>query len=290
MPSLKSLKTRIKSVKSTQKITKAMKMVAASKLKRAREKAEAAVPYANKMHAMLAAVAAGANVSIQSPNLLNGNGFDKTHLMVVITADRGLCGAFNAQIAKEAKRAIEKAVNAGKVVKIICIGKKGYESLRKQYQSLIVEYHNFNKSKTVQYAEANQLAEQIVIKFYATEFDVCHLIYSKFKSVIAHVPTVHQILPLSMEDSVPESATIYDFEPGEEEILNVLLPQNLAVQIYRAMLETAAGEQGSRMSAMDNATRNSGEMIKKLQLVYNRTRQAFITKELIEIISGAEAV
>lgn len=267
-----------------------MKMVAASKLKRAREKAEAAVPYANKMHSMLAAVASGSNISMQAPNLLIGNGAEKTHLFIVITADRGLCGAFNTQVAKEAKKAIDNAISAGKKVKIMCIGKKGYESLRKSYQPMIISYHAFSPGKSVQYSEASALAEQIITQFYEGEFDVCHIVYSKFLSVISQVPTVHQILPLSIEDSKPENNTIYDFEPSEEEILNVLLPQNLAIQLYRAMLETAAGEQGSRMTAMENATRNSGEMIKKLQLVYNRTRQAFITKELIEIISGAEAV
>ncbi|WP_374300402.1 F0F1 ATP synthase subunit gamma [Ferrovibrio sp.] len=294
MPSLKSLRVRINSVKSTQKITKAMKMVAASKLRRAQEAAEAARPYAERMAGILASLAAGQTGSDTAPRLLVGTGRDDVHLLVVATAERGLCGAFNSSIVKLARRKIEELTAQGKTVKILCVGKKGRDQLRRDHAAKIVDTVDLAKVKRVGFAEAQEIADRVVAMFEAGEFDVAHVFFNNFKSVISQVPTVQQLIPAMAGDAAaaaPDlSGAIYEFEPDEETILTQLLPRNLSMQVYRALLENAASEQGARMSAMDNATRNAGEMIKKLTTVYNRSRQAQITKELIEIISGAEAV
>jgi F-type H+-transporting ATPase subunit gamma len=294
MPSLKSLRVRINSVKSTQKITKAMKMVAASKLRRAQEAAEAARPYAERMAGILASLAAGQTGSDTAPRLLVGTGRDDVHLLVVATAERGLCGAFNSSIVKLARRKIEELTAQGKTVKILCVGKKGRDQLCRDHAAKIVDTVDLAKVKRVGFAEAQEIADRVVAMFEAGEFDVAHVFFNNFKSVISQVPTVQQLIPAMAGDAAaaaPDlSGAIYEFEPDEETILTQLLPRNLSMQVYRALLENAASEQGARMSAMDNATRNAGEMIKKLTTVYNRSRQAQITKELIEIISGAEAV
>ncbi len=295
MPSLKSLRVRINSVKSTQKITKAMKMVAASKLRRAQEAAEAARPYAERMASIMASLSAAQTGSDTAPKLMIGTGKDQVHLLIVATAERGLCGAFNSSIVKLARRKIEELTAAGKTVKILCVGKKGRDQLRRDHASKIVDTVDLSKAKRVGFAEAQEIADRALAMFEAGEFDVAHVFYNNFKSVISQIPTVQQIIPAMVAgDAVnagPDlNGAIYEFEPDEETILDQLLPRNLSMQIYRALLENAASEQGARMSAMDNATRNAGEMIKKLTTVYNRSRQAQITKELIEIISGAEAV
>jgi len=296
MPSLKSLRVRINSVKSTQKITKAMKMVAASKLRRAQEAAEAARPYAERMASIMASLSAAQTGSDTAPKLMIGTGKDQVHLLIVATAERGLCGAFNSSIVKLARRKVEELTAAGKTVKILCVGKKGRDQLRRDHASKIIDTVDLSKAKRVGFAEAQEIADRALAMFEAGEFDVAHVFYNNFKSVISQVPTVQQIIPAMVAggDTVvagPDlNGAIYEFEPDEETILDQLLPRNLSMQIYRALLENAASEQGARMSAMDNATRNAGEMIKKLTTVYNRSRQAQITKELIEIISGAEAV
>jgi F-type H+-transporting ATPase subunit gamma len=300
MPSLKSLRVRINSVKSTQKITKAMKMVAASKLRRAQEAAEAARPYAERMAGILASLSAAQTGSDTAPKLMIGTGKDQVHLLIVATAERGLCGAFNSSIVKLARRKIEELTAAGKTVKILCVGKKGRDQLRRDHASKIIDTVDLSKAKRVGFAEAQEIADRALAMFEAGEFDVAHVFYNNFKSVISQVPTVQQIIPAmshgasatpNEKAATPDlHGAIYEFEPDEETILDQLLPRNLSMQIYRALLENAASEQGARMSAMDNATRNAGEMIKKLTTVYNRSRQAQITKELIEIISGAEAV
>ncbi|WP_374468021.1 F0F1 ATP synthase subunit gamma [Ferrovibrio sp.] len=294
MPSLKSLRVRINSVKSTQKITKAMKMVAASKLRRAQEAAEAARPYAERMAGILASLAAGQTGSDTAPRLLVGTGRDDVHLLVVATAERGLCGAFNSSIVKLARRKIEELTAQGKTVKILCVGKKGRDQLRRDHAAKIVDTVDLAKVKRVGFAEAQEIADRVVAMFEAGEFDVAHVFFNNFKSVISQVPTVQQLIPAMAGDAAAAAPDLngatYEFEPDEETILTQLLPRNLSMQVYRALLENAASEQGARMSAMDNATRNAGEMIKKLTTVYNRSRQAQITKELIEIISGAEAV
>lgn len=294
MPSLKSLRVRINSVKSTQKITKAMKMVAASKLRRAQEAAEAARPYAERMAGILASLAAGQAGSDTAPRLLVGTGRDDVHLLVVATAERGLCGAFNSSIVKLARRKIEELTAQGKTVKILCVGKKGRDQLRRDHAAKIVDTVDLAKVKRVGFAEAQEIADRVVAMFEAGEFDVAHVFFNNFKSVISQVPTAQQLIPAMSGDTAAAApdlnGAIYEFEPDEETILTQLLPRNLSMQVYRALLENAASEQGARMSAMDNATRNAGEMIKKLTTVYNRSRQAQITKELIEIISGAEAV
>jgi F-type H+-transporting ATPase subunit gamma len=293
MPSLKSLKNRVKSVRSTQKITKAMKMVAASKLKRAREAAEAAAPYADKMNDIVQALAQTAERSHEGQrSLLAGSGLDKVHLVIVGTSDRGLCGAFNQSIVKFARKKIDDLLSDGKEVKLICIGKKGYDLLKAQHSKRMVKHIDGIGRKGVKFEEASQVAEYVLEMFEKAEFDYAHFIFSTFKSVISQIVTDQQLIPLPLNE-VEEGVVIsspYDYEPAEEEILEKLLPKNVAVQIYRGLLENLASEQGARMSAMDNATRNSGEMIKKLNLVYNRTRQAYITKELSEIISGSEAL
>ena len=293
MPSLKDLRNRIASVKATQKITKAMQMVAAAKLRRAQSAAEAARPYAERMETVLANVASGVTVGPETPRLLAGTGADRTHLLVVCTAERGLCGAFNSSIARLAREHIVRLQAEGKTVRIICVGKKGYDILRRLYGSLIVDLIDLRSVRQLGFDNAEAIANRIIERFEAGEFDVATLFYSRFRSVIAQIPTAQQIIPAQVEATGAAGAgadTVYDYEPEETEILQALLPRNVSVQIFRALLENAASEQGARMSAMDNATRNAGDMIRRQTQLYNRTRQAMITKELIEIISGAEAL
>ncbi len=292
MASLKALRARINSVKSTRKITSAMKMVAASKLKRAQSQAEAARPYAERMQRMLAALARSAAGSPTAPTMLVGTGRDQVQLLVVVTADRGLAGGFNTNVGRAARSAIQRLEGQGKTVKVITVGRKGRDYLKREYASRLVGEYSFAGKKRVEFSDVNEVAAKVTAMLAAGEFDVCTIIYNRFVSVISQVPTESQLVPLSLPDSEPASSTAaqYEFEPAEEEILAALLPRNMAIQLFRALIESAAGEQGARMSAMDNATRNAGEMINKLTLNYNRTRQANITRELIEIISGAEAV
>ncbi|MCO6184907.1 F0F1 ATP synthase subunit gamma [Rhizobium sp. L1K21] len=291
MPSLKDLKNRIASVKATQKITKAMQMVAAAKLRRAQEAAEAARPYSQRMSAVLANIAAAAGSDGDAPTLMTGTGKDQTHLLVVCTADRGLCGGFNAQISKAAREHARKLLAEGKTVKIFCVGKKGYDSLRREFASLIVERKELRDVKKIGFEHADEIGRKVISMFEEGEFDVCTLFYSEFVSVISQVPTAQQLIPASVETSEDvSSSAIYEYEPDAGAILADLIPRNISVQIFRALLENVAGEMGAKMSAMDNATRNAGDMINKLTLNYNRQRQAQITKELIEIISGAEAL
>ena len=293
MASLKALRGRINSVKSTRKITSAMKMVAASKLKRAQTQAEAARPYAERMQRMLAALARSAKGSPTAPKLLVGTGQDKVQLLVVVTADRGLAGGFNTNVGRAARSAIQRLEGEGKTVKVITVGRKGRDYLKREYASRLVGEYSFAGKKRVEFADVNEVAEKVTQMLEAGEFDVCTIIYNRFVSVISQVPTESQVIPLAMdEDAAPVEGTQaqYEFEPDEETILAALLPRNMAIQLFRALIESGAGEQGARMAAMDNATRNAGEMINRLTLNYNRTRQANITRELIEIISGAEAV
>lgn len=299
MPSLKELRGRIGSVKQTQKITSAMKLVAASKLKRAQEQAEASRPFSLKMSAMLANLAAGVRDLPGAPPLLAGSGKEETHLIVVATSDRGLCGGFNSSIVRAVRRRIAELLDDGKTVKIICIGRKGRDMLRREHGKLIIEFIDGVAGKRrMEYADAAMVAQKILDLYAAGEFDVCSIIFNRFKSAVTQIVTLQQIVPVEppapAEDAAEAAPTadggaIYEFEPDEERILSELLPRNLAVQIFGALVENAASEQGARMAAMDNATRNAGEMIRKLTLSYNRQRQAQITKELIEIISGAEA-
>ncbi|HVT54663.1 MAG TPA: F0F1 ATP synthase subunit gamma [Xanthobacteraceae bacterium] len=290
MASLKELRNRIASVKATQKITKAMQMVAAAKLRRAQTAAEAARPYAERMERVLGNIASSITPSPESPKLLVGSGKDDTHLLLVCTSERGLCGAFNSAIVRLAREHIVRLQAAGKTVKIFCVGRKGYDQLRRQYEKQIIETVDLRGVRQLGYEQASGIAEKIVARFEAGEFDVVTLFYSHFKSVIAQVPTAQQIIPPVFEKKESAPSIAYEYEPEEEDILTDLLPRNLATQIFRALLENAASEQGARMTAMDNATRNAGDMIKKQTITYNRTRQAMITKELIEIISGAEAL
>lgn len=292
MASLKDMRVRIASTKATQKITKAMQMVAASKLRRAQTAAEAARPYAERMDAVIANIASAAAGSGSAPILLSGTGKDQVHLLLVCTGERGLSGAFNSSIVRLARERALSLMNQGKEVKIYCVGRKGYEQLRRQFEKNIVGHMDLRAVKTLSFKDADAIAKTIVGMFNAGEFDVCTLFYSRFKSVIAQVPTAQQIIPLVVQakDANAGPATSYEYEPEEDEILTTLLPRNLAVQIFRALLENNASFYGAQMSAMDNATRNAGDMIKKQTLIYNRTRQAMITKELIEIISGAEAI
>lgn len=292
MPSLKDLKNRIASVKSTRKITSAMKMVAASKLRRAQEQAEAARPYAMRMGRMLNSLVADLVITETTPRLIAGTGAEKTVLLVVVTSDRGLCGAFNGSIVRETRRQINALRQEGKTVKLLCVGRKGRDLLRRDHADKIVFTLEDVARRRVEFASADTVAEKLVTMFEAGEFDVARVVYNKFKSVIAQVVTVQQVVPVEMPKAAAknEAAAVTEFEPDEESILAQILPRNLAVQIYGAFLESAAGEQAARMTAMDNATRNAGDMINRLTLNYNRTRQAYITKELIEIISGAEAV
>jgi len=293
MPSLKDLKNRIASVKSTRKITKAMQMVAAAKLRRAQEAAEAARPYAERMEAVVGGLAASVAGSETAPRLLAGTGRDETHLLVVMTAERGLCGGFNSSIVKLARIHATRLAGEGKTVRILTVGKKGREQLKRDKADLFVDHVDLSGVKRVGYEDARAIAGDVLRRFDAGEFDVCTLFFSRFRSVIAQVPTAQQIIPVSLEapeDDAPGASTLYDYEPSEEGILADLLPRAVATQVFTALLENAASEQGARMSAMDNATRNAGEMIEDLTVEYNRSRQAAITKELIEIISGAEAV
>jgi F-type H+-transporting ATPase subunit gamma len=296
MPSLKSLRVRINSVKSTQKITSAMKMVAAAKLRRAQEQAEAARPFAERMSRMLGSLAGSLDAATGAPVLLAGTGRDQVHLVVVMTSDRGLCGAFNSSIVRGARQRIRQLVSEGKTVKIMTVGRKGRDQLRRDYGKLIVESMEEVGKRRLGFADAQRVTDRIVAMYEAGDFDVCTVIYNRFKSAISQIVTRQQLIPFAVEGGAAagggatESGAVYEYEPDEDEILAALLPRNLAVQVYRALLENAASEQGARMSAMDSATRNAGDMIKRLTLNYNRTRQAMITKELIEIISGAEAV
>ena len=291
MPTLKSLRLRINSVKSTQKITKAMKMVAASKLRRAQEAVEAGRPYAERMERMLASLSSG--LGDNAPRLVAGTGKDQVHLLVVATAERGLCGGFNTTIVRLARRRIEELLGQGKTVKILCVGKKGAAQLRRTYADKIIDVVDLSKSRRIGFADAAGIGDRVLAMYDAGEFDVASIFYNRFKSVISQIPTEQRLIPASLPQGgeAPDlGGAIYDFEPEEEEILTALLPRNLKVQVFRALLENAASEQGARMSAMDNATRNAGDMINKLTVVYTRQRQAVITKELIEIISGASAV
>jgi F-type H+-transporting ATPase subunit gamma len=295
MPSLKDLKNRIDSVKSTQKITKAMQMVAAAKLRRAQEAAEAARPYAERMGKVLSSLAAVYDGQSDAPVLLAGNGKDQTHLLVVATGERGLAGGFNSSIARLARDHAQKLIAQGKTVKILTVGRKGHDILRRQYPELIVDTFNFREIKQVGFVQAQQVADKVLSMFAAGEFDVATLYFAKFGSVINQVPTAQQIIPAKLDKVEAEGAVTapvvpYEYEPNEEAIVEDLLPRNISVQVLRALLENSASFYGAQMSAMDNATRNAGEMINKLQLSYNRQRQAQITKELIEIISGAEAL
>jgi len=291
MASLDDLKKRISSVKSTQKITKAMKMVAASKLRRAQESAEKGRPYSEKMNNIILNLSNSISDKENSPKLLVGSGEDKTHLCIVMTSDRGLCGGFNTNIIKKAKSYFQKILNEGKTLKIITVGSKGYDQLKRTYKDNIIEKISFKESKYVNYFDAEKVGKIIINRFEKKEFDVCTIFYNQFKNVITQIPQEQQIIPLKTEASEKNSSEDnYDFEPEEDEILSNLLPKNISTQIFKAMLENSASEQGSRMSAMDNATRNAGEMVDKLTIQYNRSRQAAITKELIEIISGAESL
>jgi F-type H+-transporting ATPase subunit gamma len=293
MPSLKDLRTRIGSVKQTQKITSAMKLVAASKFKRAQEQAEAARPFAERMAKMLTNLAASVAALEGAPPLLAGTGRDEVHLVVVATADRGLCGGFNSSIARGARARIRALREQGKQVKVLCIGRKGRDMLRRELGEMIVGTIEGVGRRRLEYAEAAQIAERIDAMYQAGEFDVATIVYNRFRSAISQIVTLQQLIPVqpaAVEEGQSEIKAVYEFEPDEEAILKELLPRNLAVQIYGALVENAASEQGARMTAMDNATRNAGDMIERLTLFYNRTRQAQITKELIEIVSGAEAL
>lgn len=296
MASLKELRNRIASVQATQKITRAMQMVAASKLRRAQEAAEAARPYADRMGAVLSNLAAGITDAESAPKLLAGTGSEQRHLLIVATAERGLCGGFNSSIARLARQDAKKLISDGKKVEILCVGRKGHDVLKRYFSSELRAPITYQGLKNIGYDQAQEVAAQVLSDFDADGFDVCTLYYSRFENVISQIPTGLQIIPASfdvaeasdMGDTLQGAA--YDYEPEENEILDALLPRNIAVQILRALLENAASEQGARMSAMDNATRNAGEMIDSLSITYNRSRQAQITKELIEIISGAEAL
>jgi|TARA_Y100000294_G_scaffold19633_1_gene16760 F-type H+-transporting ATPase subunit gamma len=291
MASLDDLKKRISSVKSTQKITKAMKMVAASKLRRAQESAEKGRPYSDKMNNIILNLSNSISDKENSPKLLAGSGEDKVHLCIVMTSDRGLCGGFNTNIIKKAKLYFQKIIDAEKILKIITVGSKGYDQLKRTYKENIIEKISFKESKNANYFDADKVGKIIIDKFEKKEFDVCTIFYNQFKNVITQIPQEQQIIPLKATESEKNSSEDnYEFEPEQDEILNNLLPKNISTQIFKAMLENSASEQGSRMSAMDNATRNAGEMVDKLTIQYNRSRQAAITKELIEIISGAESL
>ncbi len=290
MASLDDLKKRIASVKSTQKITKAMKMVAAAKLRRAQESAEKGRPYSEKMNNVILNLSNSISDKENAPKLLSGTGQEKTHLCVVMTSDRGLCGGFNSNIIKKAKSYFAKILDLGKELKIITVGSKGNDQLKRVYGDKIIENISFKESKNANYFDADKVGKIVIEKFEAGEFDVCTIFYNQFKNVITQIPQAQQIIPLNNEGEESSSEESYEFEPDEDEILSNLLPKNISTQIFKAMLENSASEQGSRMSAMDNATRNAGEMVDKLTIEYNRSRQAAITKELIEIISGAESL
>jgi F-type H+-transporting ATPase subunit gamma len=291
MPSLKDLKNRIESVKSTRKITKAMQMVAAAKLRRAQDAAEASRPYSERFNSVLSSLAAGAAGSDSAPRLLRGTGDDRVHLLVVMTAERGLCGGFNANIAKLARQHVEKLVAAGKEVKILTVGKKGRDVLRRDHSGRFLDHVDLTEVKRLGYADASRIASDLLKRFDAGEFDVCTIFYSRFESVVSQIPTAQQVIPFEVpEDAEAGEGTLYDYEPSEGAVLAEMLPRGVATAIFAGLLENGASEQGARMSAMDNATRNAGEMIDRLTIEYNRSRQAVITNELIEIISGAEAL
>ncbi|ARC35975.1 F0F1 ATP synthase subunit gamma [Paracoccus yeei] len=291
MPSLKDLKNRIGSVKNTRKITKAMQMVAAAKLRRAQEAAEAARPYADRMAAVMAGLTAAAAGSDGAPRLLAGTGEDRRHLLVVMTSERGLAGGFNSSIVKLARQRLIELRAQGKQVELLTVGKKGREQLKREYGDLFVHHVDMSEVKRIGYDNAREIADEILDRFDAGGFDVATLFYNRFESVISQVPTARQIIPAVVEEAVePGASALYDYEPDEGAILNDLLPRSVATQVFAALLENAASEQGARMTAMDNATRNAGDMIDRLTTEYNRSRQAAITKELIEIISGAEAL
>ena len=293
MPSLKDLRNRINSVKSTRKITSAMKMVAAAKLRRTQDAAEAARPYAERMEEVLSNLAQSSKDSPMAPPLLVGTGSDDTHLLVVATAERGLCGAFNSSIVRLAKQKAQELTQEGKTVKILTVGRKGREQLRREWGKHFVGHIDLSDARRVGFEHAQKIADDILKRFDEREFDVAHLFFNTFKTVLTQIPTEQRLIPAAVgeaDEAEKGARTNYEYEPNEEELLAELLPRNLAVQIFRALMENAASEQGARMTAMDNATRNAGEMIERLTIEYNRTRQATITKELIEIISGAEAL
>ena len=295
MPSLDDLKKRIASVKSTQKITKAMKMVAAAKLRKAQEAAEQSRPYSDNMKNLMDSISRGFVQTDSSRNLLTGNDEDKTYLLVLFTSERGLCGGFNSQISKALREKVVDLQKENKTVKIICVGKKGYDIVKRQYGDQIVDTVDLSAVKSIQYGDAKKISDKIIKMYFDAEFDKCLIFYNKFKSVISQIPTEQQVVPAEIvesdnDENISRDNSFFEFEPNEKEILEELLPLNFAVQIFKALLESSASEQGSRMSAMDNASRNASDMIDSLTLFYNRSRQAVITKELIEIISGAEAV
>ncbi|WP_420568486.1 F0F1 ATP synthase subunit gamma [Thalassovita sp.] len=291
MPNLKDLKNRIASVKSTRKITKAMQMVAAAKLRRAQDAAEASRPYTERFNSVLGGLAASVGGSDSAPKLLSGTGADQVHMLVVMTAERGLCGGFNSTIVKLARAKAQELIAQGKTVKILTVGKKGREQLKREMGDLMVSHVDLSEVKNIGYANAQDVARDLLNRYDAGEFDVATIFFNRFQSVISQIPTAQQIIPAKFDEPAADAATtLYDYEPDEEAILADLLPRGVATQIFAALLENAASEQGARMSAMDNATRNAGEMIDKLTIEYNRSRQAVITNELIEIISGAEAL
>jgi len=292
MPSLDDLKKRISSVKSTQKITKAMKMVAAAKLRRAQESAEKGRPFSDRMNNIILNLSSSISDKESASKFLIGTGKDDVHLCVVITADRGLCGGFNTNICRKAKTYFEKILEEGKTLKIFTVGSKGHDQLKRVYGSYIIEKMNFKGFKKITYKEAEEIGSKIIRLFNESKFDVCKIFYNKFKNVITQIPQAQQIIPIESKKNEEKKIldNFYEFEPDENEILENLLPRNISTQIFKAILENAASEQGSRMTAMDNATRNAGDLVDKLTITYNRSRQAAITKELIEIISGAESL
>ena len=294
MPNLDDLKKRIGSVKSTEKITKAMKMVAAAKLRRAQESAESSRPYSDSMKDLIESISKGYKPSSTERNLLTGDEKDQIHLLILFTSERGLCGGFNSIVTRTLRDKIEKLIDQNKTVKIICVGKKGYDILKRQYSEMITEVIDMRAVKSITYQDAKNISDKVVKMFFDGEFDKCSIFYNEFKSVISQIPTEQQVIPIEIisneSDQEIKEDSFFEFEPGESEILDEILPLNFTVQVFKALLESAASEQGARMSAMDNASRNAGDMIDNLTLFYNRSRQAVITKELIEIISGAEAV
>ena len=290
MPSLKDLKNRIDSVTSTRKITKAMQMVAAAKLRRAQDSAESARPYADRMGAVMSNLASGVGNSESAPKMLSGTGKSDTHLLIIATAERGLCGGFNSSIVRLARNHIMELQSAGKSIKIITVGKKGREQIKREFSDLMIDHVDLSEVKRLGYGNAKAISEAVLARFNSEEFDICTIFYNEFKSVISQIPTALQLIPAVFESSAESENLFYEYEPDESEILAELLPRAMATQIFTALLENGASEQGARMSAMDNATRNAGDMIDKLTIEYNRSRQAVITNELIEIISGAEAL
>ena len=294
MPNLDDLKKRIGSVKSTEKITKAMKMVAAAKLRRAQEAAESSRPYSDSMKDLIESISKGYKPSSTERNLLTGDEKDQVHLLILFTSERGLCGGFNSIVTRTLRDKIENLIDQNKTVKIVCVGKKGYDILKRQYSEMITEVIDMRAVKSITYQDAKNISDKVVKMFFEGEFDKCSIFYNEFKSVISQIPTEQQVIPIEIisneSDQERKEDSFFEFEPGESEILDEILPLNFTVQVFKALLESAASEQGARMSAMDNASRNAGDMIDNLTLFYNRSRQAVITKELIEIISGAEAV